>query len=125
MLFYEVKGCAMRKQKKVTLKVDDLKEASEIVYAALIELNQLHKHIKSGNITGKEVEEFMHPPVDQANDLKILCEAANIGSVQLAPTFTELSSALEICKGKLEVIKEYKLKLFVVVEYCKRVSEGM
>ena len=90
--FHVVKGCDTVK-KKDFLKVDDVKETSEIVHAALKELNDLPDNISRGAVTGKEVENFKK----QANRLKVLCEAGNVGKSKLVPQFTEISIALQVC----------------------------
>ena len=118
--FNEVKGCDAMKRKD-TLKVDDVKETSEIVHAALKQLNSLPDNISKGAVTGKEVENYKK----QANRLKVLCEAGNIGKSKLVPQFTEISIALQVCVDKLNMVKEYQVKLVVVKDYCKLISKGM
>ena len=118
--FHVVKGCDTVK-KKDFLKVDDVKETSEIVHAALKELNDLPDNISRGAVTGKEVENFKK----QANRLKVLCEAGNVGKSKLVPQFTEISIALQVCVNKLNAVKEYRAKLIVVKDYCNHISKGM
>ena len=118
VLFYEVKGCAFIKRKD-SLKVDDVKETSEIVHAALMTLIKLHGDIKNARVTGKEVETYRK----EANNLHCLYEA--VKTVISVPQYAEVSSALEVCVKKLNTVKVYRLKLIVVVHYYKRISEGM
>ena len=118
MLFYEVKGCSLIKRKD-SLEVDDLKETSEIVHAALLKLIKLHNDIKNGAVTGNEVKSYRN----KADNLQCLCEAAKI--VSSVPQYDDISSAMEVCDKKLNIVKEYRLKLIVVVDYCKHISKGM
>ena len=120
ILLYEVKGCTTLKGKE-SLEVDDIKDISEIVHAALMELNKLSDDIKEAVVTGKEVESYRK----QSSKLQVLYEAANIGNTPLAPQFTEVSSAIKDCVTKLEKLTEYRLKLTVVMDYCKCISKGM
>ena len=117
--FHEVKGCDAMKRKG-SLKVDDVKETSEIVHAALKELNDLPDSISKGAITGKEVENYKR----QADKLKVLCEAGNIGKSELVPQINEISIALQVCVDKLNIVKEYRVKLVVVKDYCELISKG-
>ena len=98
-----------------------MKDVSETVHTALLELNKLSDNIKKGAVTGKEVESYKK----QTSKLQVLYEAANTGNTPLVPQFTEVSSAIKDCVKKLEILKEYRLKLTVVMEYCKYISEGM
>ena len=118
MLFYEVKGCDLTK-KKASIEVGDLKEISEIVHAALLRLIKLYDDIKIGAVTGNEIEHYRI----KADKLQCLCEAAKI--VMSVPRYNEVSSAMEVCDKKLNTVREYRLKLIVVVDYCKRISKGM
>ena len=118
--FHVVKGCGTMKRKD-PLKVDDVKETSEIVHAALKELNFLPDNISKGVVTGKEVENYKK----QSNRLKVLCEAGNIGKSKLVPQFAEISVALQVCVDKLNMVKEYRVKLIVVKDYCNLISQGM
>ena len=125
--FHQVKGYAIINGKELG-GVDDLKGtsedskgSSEIVHAAVCQLRKLCNNIKEGTVTGKEVENYRQ----QANKLQALCEAVNIGSTQLVPRFTEISKAMQDCLEKLKVVKEYRSKLFVVVDYCNDISKGM
>lgn len=120
IFFYKVKGCATIKRKE-NLEVDDLKKISDIVHAALLEIAKLYDDIKKSTVTGKEIENYK----EKAGRLQVLCEAANTGSAQLAPQFTQFSSAIQVCVEKLKVVKDYRLKLVVVMDYCKRISKGM
>ena len=109
-------------KRKDPLKVDDLKETSVIVHAALRELNDLPNNITKGAVTGKEVEKYRKQA--NSNRLKVLCEAGNVGKSKLAPEFTEISIALQVCVDKLDMVKEYRIKLVVVKDYCEHISKG-
>ena len=61
----------------------------------------------------------------KTNELRALYEAANIGSTLLAPTFAEVDCAIKVCIEKLTEVREYRWKLLVVVDYCKRISKGL
>ena len=86
-----------------------------------MEVVKLYDAIKKGTVTGKEIENY----TEQASRLQVLCEAANTGSTHLAPQFTQFSSAIQVCVKKLETVKDYRLKLVVMMDYCKRISKGM
>ena len=101
--------------------MDDLKETSEIVHAALRELTKLYNDIKKATVTGREIENYRR----QSSRLQVLYEAANIGSTPLAPQFNEVKDAVEDCVKKLAAVKQYRSKLLVVVDYCKHISKGM
>jgi len=103
---------------KEPVEVDDLKDTNEIVHAALLELAKLYDDLIKSKVTGREVENYRK----HANSLQVLCEAANLGSSQLAPQFTEIDSAMQNCVDKLNTIKEYREKLAVVMEYCKPIT---
>ena len=118
MLFYEVKGCGLTKRKG-PLEVDDLKETSEIVHAALLRLIKLHDDIKIGAVTGNEIKIYRI----EADNLRCLCEAAK--DVTSVPQYDQVSSAMDVCDEKLNKVREYRLKLKVVVDYCKKISKGM
>ena len=120
MCFYKVRGCATIIHKE-SLEVDDLKECSEVVHAALLELDKLYGAIRKGAVTGKEVESYRK----QANELQALYEAASIGSAQLVPCFADIDLALEVCIAKLAKVKEYRMNLVAVVDYCKHISKGL
>ena len=120
MLFFcEVKECATL-QSKGSLKVEDMKDINEFVHAALLKLKDLSVNIKTGAITGKEVEVY----AEQINRLQDLYEAANIGVNPILPQFTEISDAIKDSVNILEAVKEYRTKLGVVMDYCKCISEG-
>ena len=72
-------------------------------------------------VTGKEVEDYRK----QTSKLRAVYEAANIGNTLLVPQFAKVSTAIQVCMKKLATVKEYRSKLVVVVNYCKRISEGM
>ena len=116
--FCTVKACTTLTRKE-SLEVDDMKDISETVHAALLQLNNLSDDIKNGIVTGKEVEGYRK----QAK-LQVLYEAANIGKSPLVPQFTEVSIAIQVCVKKLEILEEYRSKLSVVMEYCKCISKG-
>ena len=97
-----------------------MKEISEIVHAALIELTKLCDDIKKATVTGKEVEIYKR----QSSRLQVLYEAANIGVTPLVPQFNEVKDAVEDCVKKLAAVKQYRSKLLVVVDYCKHISKG-
>ena len=84
-------------------------------------MDKLYNDIKNGNITGKEVTDFKK----QAGELQALYEAANIGSSLLAPQFAKVDNAIKVCIKKLDSVKEYRSKVVVVMDYCKRISKGM
>jgi len=85
-------------------------------------LAKLYDDLTKSTVTGREVENYRK----QANSLQVLCEAANLGSSQLAPQFTKIDSAMQNCVDKLKTVKEYRVKLAVVMEYCKPISsKGM
>ena len=109
-------------KRKDPLKMDDLKETSEIVYAALRELNNLPNNITMGAVTGKEVENYRKKA--NSDRLQVLCDAGKIGESKLTPEFDDISKALKVCVEKLNMVKEYRLKLIVVKDYCKLISEG-
>ena len=119
--FYKVRGCATIKSKGASFEVDDLKETSEIVHAAILELRKLYNDIKKATVTGKEIESYRR----QSSRLQVLYEAAHIGSIPLACHFNEVKDAIEDCVKKLAAVKQYRSKLFVVVDYCKHISKGM
>ena len=98
-----------------------MKETSEIVHAALIELAKLYNDIKKAKVTGKETEIYRR----RSSRLQILYEAANIGVTPLVPQFNEVKDAVEDCVEKLAAVKQYRSKLLVVVDYCKHISKGM
>ena len=100
-----------------------MKDISETVHAALLQLNNLSDDIKKGVVTGKEVEGYREQI--SKNKLQVLYEAANIGKTPLVPQFSEVSSAIEECVKKLRILKEHRVKLSVVMEYCKCISKGM
>ena len=117
-MFYVVKGCDLTK-KKTSVEVGDLKETSEIVHAALLRLIKLHDDIKIGAVTGNEIKHYRI----KADNLQCLCEAAKM--VASVPRYDEVSSAMEVCDKKLNTVREYRLKLIVVVDYCRHISKGM
>lgn len=117
----KVRGCSTIKGKGASLVLNDLRETSEIVHAALQELATLYNSVKSGEVTGVAVEHFRK----ETDQLQILYEAANIGNALLAPQFAEFSSALQVCVDIIKAVKMYRLKLVVVVDYCTRISKGM
>ena len=98
-----------------------MKDISETVHVALLQLKNLSDDIKNGAVTGKEVVSYRK----QTRKLQVLYEAANIGNTPLVPQFTEVSIAIEECVKMLGILKEYRLKLSVVMEYCKCISKGM
>ena len=98
-----------------------MKDISEIVHTALVKLNKLSDDIKEAAVTGKEVESYRK----QSSKLQVLYEAANIGNTPLVPQFIEVSIAINDCITKLEKLKEYRLKLTVVMDYCKCISKGI
>ena len=100
-----------------------MKGISETVHAALLQLNNLSDNIKKGAVTGKEVKGYREKIIK--SKLQALYEAANIEKTSLLPQFTEVSSAIEECVKKLGILEEYRLKLSVVMEYCKCISKGM
>ena len=100
--------------------MDDLKETSEIVHAAVLELTTLYNDIEMGKVTGKEIQNYRR----QINVLQVLYEAANIGSTKLAPEFVKVNDGVKDCVKKLAKVKEYRSKLLVVVYYCKQISKG-
>ena len=114
---YTVKGFDVLKRKESL----EVKRISETVDTALRELNNLFDNIKKGVVTWKEVESYRK----QTGKLQILYKAANAGKTPLVPQFTEVSIAIQECVKKLEILKEYRLKLSAVMEYCKCISEGM
>lgn len=115
---FKVIGCATIRSKESSLKVDDLKEASEIVYAAVLELTTLCNDIEMGQVTGKEIENYRR----QIDRLQLLYEAANVGSTQLAPQFVRINDGIKNCVKRLAKVIEYRSKLLVVVYYCKQIS---
>ena len=98
-----------------------MKDISEIVHAALMKLIKLCDDIKEAAVTGKEVESYRK----QSSKLQVLYEAANTGNTPLVPRFTEVSIFIKDCVTKLEKLKEHRLKLTVVMDYCKCISKGM
>lgn len=98
-----------------------MKDISETLHTVLLQLKKLSDDIKSGAVTGKEVESYRK----QTGKLQVLYEAANTGKTPLVPQFTEVSIAVEECVKIIGILKEYRLKLSVVMEYCKCISKGM
>ena len=113
-------GCTTIRRTESSLKVDDLKDTSEIVHAAVLELIILCNDIEMGKVTGKEIENYRQ----QINGLQVLYEAANIGSTNFAPEFVKVNDGIKDCVKKLTKVKEYRSKLLVVVYYCKQISKG-
>ena len=102
--FYKVIGCGTIRSKESSLEVDDLKETSEIVHAAVLELTTLYDDIEMGKVTGKEIQNYRR----QINVLQVLYEAANIGSTKLAPEFVKVNDGIKDCVKKLAKVKEYR-----------------
>ena len=98
-----------------------LKKASEIVCASLLDLCELSDEVKKGTATGKKVENYRN----QAKNLQALMEPVIIGSNPLVSKFVEMENTIKICVEKLAKVKEYRSKLVVLVDYCKRISQGM
>ena len=120
MFFHEVKGCATLK-KQGSLNVDDMKDLSDIVHVVLLKLRDLSVDIERGAITEKDIESYGV----QYIGLQMLYEAAKIGNTSLLPQFTEIFEAIKECVKKLKMVREYRSKIEVVMEYCKHISKGM
>ena len=98
-----------------------VKKASEIVCASLLDLCERSDDFKKGTATGKEVENYKN----QADELQALKEPVVAGSTPLVSKLVEVENTIKICVEKLDKVKEYRSKLVVLVNYCKRISEGM
>ena len=82
-------GCATVKREESSLKIDDVKETSEIAYAQLV---KLYDNIKNGTLTGKELENCR----TLATELQMLYEDAKVERTQLTQ-FSEIDSAIQVC----------------------------
>lgn len=89
----------------------------------MLKLTELCNDVKKGKVTEREIETLRVNANYKV--LQGLYEAANVGKSPLVPQFYEISTAMQVCVEKLKAVKECRIKLVVVMEYCKRISKGM
>ena len=99
---------------------DNVKDSSEIVYAALILVVQLCRNLMSGKICMYDLEKCQRNP----QQLQALCNAANSGNISLCPSFDQVKGAMDLCSKKFDYVLECKELMKVVVKHCSKISEG-
>ena len=102
-------------------KVDNVKDSSEIVYAAMVLVIQLCWNIMSGKICMNDLEKCQRSPLQ----LQALCKAVNSGNEHLCPSFDQVKSAIDLCSKLYVHAVECKGLVEVVVKHCSKISEGM
>ena len=101
-------------------KVDNIKDSSEIVHAALALVVQLCRNIVSEKICMNDLEKCRR----SALQLPALCDAANSGNVSLCPSFDQVKNAMELCSKKFTYVMKYRQTMEVVVKHCSKISKG-
>ena len=101
-------------------KADNIKDSSEIVYAALVLVVQLCRNISIGKICMNDLEKCQRSTLQ----LQALCNAANSGNVSHCPSFDQVKNAMDLCSKKFAYVVEYSDAVKVVVKYCNKISKG-
>jgi len=113
-MFFVVGSCSLK-------KVEDIKTTSEIVYSALVFINQLCSNIIIAKVTMNDLMVYH----TYAETLRALCNAANSGETFLCPNFDCVTSAMDLCSKKFDYVKLCTKKMEVVIKYCSKISIGM
>ena len=105
-MFYAVKGCSM--------VLADIKNISEIVYSALVVINQLCRNILSAKICMYDLEKCQR----NVEQLQALCNAAN------SPNSNRVKSAMDLCSEKFGYVEKFSKMIEAVVKHCSKISKG-
>ena len=114
LYFVTVKICSVQHP-------DDLKSATAIGYTALIEIIKCCNSIIDETITVQELTNYH----EKKRQLELICNGANSGKTKFCPEFSTISASIDLSFHKYTDVKDYLLKMQVLVEYSKPISNGM
>ena len=114
LFFVTVNSCSLQHQ-------DDLKSASPIGHKALTTIIKCCKSIINETITVQELIIYR----EKTEELKQICRSANSGNMKFCPEFTNIKASMDLSFRKYTDVEQYLVKMEVVVEYCRPISNGM
>ena len=114
VVFVTVNSCSLQHP-------DDLKSASAIGYKALITIMKCCNSIINETITVQELIIYR----EKIEELKLICSGANSGNMKFCPEFTKINASMDSSFRKYIDVEQYLVKMEVVVEYCRPISNGM
>ena len=100
---------------------DDLKSESPIGHKALTTIIKCCNSIINETITVQELIMYR----EKIEELKQICRGANSGNVKFCPEFTNINTSMDSSFRKYIDVEQYLVKMDVVVEYCRPISNGM
>lgn len=112
-IIFSVTSCSMMHE-------DDMKSTSEVIFSALTAIIRLCQNIVNAKICMNDLEKCSK----SIQQLRALCNAANLGNRSLCQSFDDVSSAIGVCYKKFEYVEECSKKMEVLVKHCNKVSEG-
>ena len=103
-----------------TVKADDIRSTSEIVYSALVVIIQFCTSILISKICVDDLRKYCR----STKQLWALCNAVNSGTALSCPKFDYVKSSMDLCFKKFDYVLKCKEMMEVVVKHCSEISKG-